>query len=133
MPKDATVAVLGSEPEIYFYAQRHSATGYIYTYGLVREQKLALAMQRQMIQEIETSRPEFLVFVGIRTSWLLPPGSANGSAFLSWAQRYMEENYELTGIADILDDHTEYRWGSDARYYKLTAPHTLRVFKRKSS
>jgi 4-amino-4-deoxy-L-arabinose transferase-like glycosyltransferase len=26
---DDTIAVLGSEPEIYFYAQRHSATGYI--------------------------------------------------------------------------------------------------------
>src|ERR1035437_2228674 len=27
----ARIAVLGSEPEIYFYANRHSATGYIYT------------------------------------------------------------------------------------------------------
>ena len=26
-----TIAILGSEPEIYFYAHRHSATGYIYT------------------------------------------------------------------------------------------------------
>jgi hypothetical protein len=26
-------AILGSEPETYFYAHRHSATGYIYTYG----------------------------------------------------------------------------------------------------
>ena len=30
-----TIAVLGSEPEIYFYARRHSATGYIYMYGLM--------------------------------------------------------------------------------------------------
>ena len=30
---DALVAVLGSEPEIYFLAHRHSATGYIYTYA----------------------------------------------------------------------------------------------------
>src|SRR5437773_8482945 len=30
-----TIAVLGSEPQIYFYAQRHSAIGYVYTYGLM--------------------------------------------------------------------------------------------------
>ena len=28
-----TIAILGSEPQIYFYSHRHSATGYIYTYG----------------------------------------------------------------------------------------------------
>src|SRR4029450_9399002 len=32
-PSD-TIAVLGSEPQIYFYSNRHSATGYIYAYGL---------------------------------------------------------------------------------------------------
>ena len=39
---DDTIAVLGSEPEIFFDAQRRSATGYIYTYGLVEVQPLAL-------------------------------------------------------------------------------------------
>jgi len=33
-PPQASLAVLGSEPEIYFHAHCHSATGYIYTYGL---------------------------------------------------------------------------------------------------
>ena len=28
---DDTIAVLGSEPEIYLHSHRHSATGYIYT------------------------------------------------------------------------------------------------------
>jgi len=43
------VAVLGSEPEIYFYAARHSATGYIYTYGLMEEQRYASRMQQEMM------------------------------------------------------------------------------------
>jgi hypothetical protein len=60
---DARVAVLGSEPEIYFYARRHSATGYIYTYALMEPQPAALAMQHEMISEIETNRPEYLVSV----------------------------------------------------------------------
>ena len=32
--KDSRIAILGSEPEIPFYADRRSATGYIYMYGL---------------------------------------------------------------------------------------------------
>jgi len=28
------IAVIGSEPQIYFFAQRHAATGYIYMYAL---------------------------------------------------------------------------------------------------
>jgi len=44
---------IGSEPEIYFYAQRHSATGYIYTYALMEEHKYAHAMPEEMEREIE--------------------------------------------------------------------------------
>ena len=42
-PSD-TIAVLGSEPQIYFYAQRRSATGYIYTYSLMETQPYAHQM-----------------------------------------------------------------------------------------
>src|SRR5258707_5957015 len=66
---DARMAVLGSEPEIYFYAQRHSATGYIYTYGLMEPQKYARQMQEEMIHEIESARPRFLVSVVLLNSW----------------------------------------------------------------
>jgi len=60
---DARIAVLGSEPEIYFYAHRRSATGYIYTYGMMESQPFALTMQNEMIHDIETTRPEYIVFV----------------------------------------------------------------------
>jgi len=39
-----TIAVLGSEPEIYFYSHRISATGYIYTYPLMEPQRYAVQM-----------------------------------------------------------------------------------------
>src|ERR1035437_10482 len=55
----ARIAVLGSEPEIYFYAARHSATGYIYTYSLMERKRYALEMQKEMIADIEAARPEF--------------------------------------------------------------------------
>ena len=130
MPEKATLAVLGSEPEIYFYSSRHSTTGYIYTYGLMEEQKYAFTMQQQMIREVEAGRPEFLVYIGVPTSWLGRPDSPQEVAFFSWAQRYVQQEYELVGIVDILKDQSVYRWGSDAIGYRPRSQYTVRVFKR---
>ena len=129
--ENASVVVLGSEPEIYFYAHRHSATGYIYTYGLMEEQKYALQMQQQMMSEIEAARPEALVWVNVRASWL--PQDHSKNLILSWAQKYVHDNYELTGVADIHMAETDYRWGDDAKDYQPRSNSVVFVFKRKTS
>ena len=53
-PSD-TIAVGGSEPQIYFYSHRHSATGYIYPYPRMEAQTYARQMQSEMIHEIESA------------------------------------------------------------------------------
>jgi hypothetical protein len=93
---DARIAVVGSEPEIYFYSHRHSATGYIYTYGLMEEQEYAAKMQKEMIAEIESARPEYLVYVDLRTSWLPKPG-ADWYIFV-WFKTYVRDNYTLSAV-----------------------------------
>ena len=67
-PSD-TVAVFGSEPEVYFYAHRLSASGYIYTYPLVENQPFADQMQHEMARQIESAKPKFLVTVTNTHSW----------------------------------------------------------------
>jgi len=129
--ENASMVVLGSEPEIYFYAHRHSATGYIYTYGLMEEQKYALKMQQQMISEIEAARPEALVWVNVRASWL--PHDHSEGLILSWAQKYVHDHYDLTGVADIHATQTDYRWGDDAKIYQPRSNSVVFVFKRKTS
>jgi len=94
---DARIAVVGSEPEIYFYSRRHSATGYIYTYALMEPQPAALAMQHEMMQEIETNRPEYLVFVPYQLSWLAKPYS--NRAIFDWFEQYAGRYYKLAGFA----------------------------------
>ena len=96
---DARIAVIGSEPEIYFYARRHSATGYIYTYALMEPQPAALAMQREMIQEIETSRPEYVVYVPYQFSWLTRPYS--NRTILDWFNQYAGRFYKKVGVVGI--------------------------------
>ena len=107
-PND-TIAVLGSEPEIYFYAQRHSATGYIYTYGLMEPQKYAGQMQEEMIHEIERARPKYLISVVMFYSWLWRPGSER--LIFTWANEYTAQNYAATGLVNITPRETDYFFG----------------------
>lgn len=109
-PED-TIAVLGSEPQIYFFAHRHSATGYLYTYGLMEPQKYAHRMQLEMIQEIETARPKYLVYVVINDSWWPRPSSER--LIFTWADKYCAENYSAVGLVNIVAaDRTDYYFGN---------------------
>jgi len=127
----ARIAVLGSEPEIYFYAHRHSATGYIYAYPLMEEQPYALTMQQEMISEIETARPEFIVVAEVPLSWLIKPKSE--MHIVTWTRQYIQDHYERVGVADILSkDHTEYRWAEDSTHYRARSSSVVYVFRRKA-
>jgi hypothetical protein len=130
-PEQSTIAVLGSEPEIYFYAHRHSATGYIYTYGLMENQKYALRMQKQMITEIEAARPKTLVFVNLYTSW--DPNRNTRELIYEWARRYIQDHYEITGVVNVPMTETNYRWGSDAKNFTPKPYYAILVFNRKAS
>jgi len=94
------IAVLGSEPEIYFYAHRHSATGYIYTYGLVEGQPYAREMQREMVHEVELAHPKYLVVIGVGVSWLSKPGVQH--PIFHWITDYTRQNYDLVGFVNML-------------------------------
>ena len=96
---DDTIAVLGSEPQIYFYSKRHSATGYVYAYGFMEAHKYARQMQQEMIREIERARPKYLISVGIYTSWLGRPESDR--LIFKWANEYTVENYAVVGLVNI--------------------------------
>jgi 4-amino-4-deoxy-L-arabinose transferase-like glycosyltransferase len=106
---DDTIAVLGSEPQIYFYSQRHSATGYIYTYALMEPQKYARRMQEEMIGEIERASPRYLVSVAIYDSWLPRPGS--DLLIFKWASEYTAHNYSAAGFVNITPTESDYYFG----------------------
>ena len=103
---DDTIAVLGSEPEIYFCSRRHSATGYIYTYPLMEPQKYARQMQEEMISEIERANPKYLVSVIMNDSWFSRPGS--DPLIFNWANEYIAKNYVPAGFVNITSGETEY-------------------------
>ena len=92
-PPDARIAVIGSEPEIYFYSGRRSATGHIYTYALMELHPYALTMQEEMIRQIEEAKPEYVVYVQNSFSWLTRTESER--KIFTWWQTYWRQNLEL--------------------------------------
>ncbi len=98
-PPDARVAVLGSEPEIYFHARRRAATGHIYTYPLMEETPWALKLQEQMIAEIERARPAYIVYVDDPYSWLQRANSPQ--RIFEWWRGYWATDMDLVQTIEI--------------------------------
>jgi hypothetical protein len=125
-PADS-IAVLGSEPQILFYARRHSATGYLYSYSLMEEQKYAGRMQQEAISEIESARPAYIVYV---RDWMILPHSDR--TILRWADQYLKQDYELIGA---MRERDGFQLRSESESAKMPGDLTgaLFVFRRKSS
>lgn len=126
-PSDRVV-VIGSEPQIYFYAQRRSATGYIYTYPLMERQPFASTMQTEMMREVEANRPTYLVFVAVAPSWGAQPGS--DPRLLQWANEYTARCFDRVGVADIRPEGTRFVWDAAARDYPMQSRFLVLTFRR---
>lgn len=128
--REDRIAVVGSEPQIYFYADRQAATGYIYTYALMEPHPYAAAMQRQMIDEIEAANPRFVVYVKVWTSWLV--GTDSDQTVFRWFEDY-RKGFDQVGVVDIISlQQTTYLWGSEAAAYTPRSDYWLAVFRRRS-
>ena len=125
-PEDR-IAVMGSEPQIYFYAHRHSATGYIYTYALVENQPYGRVMQDEMIHEVESVKPLYIVYVLSRDSWDTRPGA--DTHIFDWTDAYLRDNYTLIGLADG-GNRDVYRWGGEAMNYRPRRKEFVAIYMR---
>jgi hypothetical protein len=126
---DDKIAVLGSEAQIYFYSRRESATGYIFTYGLVQVQPYALQMQHEMAAEIEKGRPRYIVFVKVPTSWLIDEQS--NTWIFDWFAEYQKQ-YEMVGLIETGPEGSIYRWDEQARAVPMPKFYVA-VLRRKTS
>ena len=126
--RDARVAVLGSEPEIYFLSRRRSASGHIYMYPLMEEHPYALKMQEEMIREIERARPEYMIYIDDEFSWLPRPHSQQ--RIFDWWKAYWAANLDLVMTLEVEEGRER---GTDMDKPAKEAPtlnHIL-IFKRR--
>jgi hypothetical protein len=125
------IAVIGSEPEIYFHARRPSASGYIYMYALTEPLPLAQKMRDEFAHEIEAAKPRYVVFVDIITSWTSLTQA--DTSILTWWNDFAKQ-YEAVGAVKLTADHpSEYYWDETVvRSLDLTECHLI-VYRRKST
>jgi hypothetical protein len=112
------IAILGSETQIYFYAQRRSASRFVNTYFLTADHPRNRAMQREMIRDIEQARPKYLLIVNLSTSWSFLPQSPQD--ILQWAGTYPRGKYGLEGVLKLYREGSVMKWGEEARTQPLS-------------
>lgn len=129
-----TIAVLGSEPEMFFLSARRSASGYIYLYSLTEPQPLARHMREQFIGEIEAARPKYVLFVNSFSSWysvILPESLRSATAIQDWWGNY-STNYSLAGVVKIsTNEPSQFFWDEQARAQTNVMNDDILIYRRK--
>ena len=124
------IAVFGSEPEVYFYAHRHAASGYIYMYDITSTAPRAGEMKQEMLREVEAARPEFVVDVHERFSWSVG-FSPESQRIHDWLKQYLKSgNYRRVAVAENVKGEVVYRWESDAADYSPTSEFHMCLYQR---
>lgn len=128
---DARLAILGSEAEIYFYAHRQAATGYLAMYPLMEQGSYALDCQKEVMREIESARPEYLVFTVVVDSWHAHATSPRN--IYLWADAYTKKDFDIEGVIDIVPGvPARYVWGRWAPNYLPRSSAYLVVYHRRA-
>jgi len=125
-PQDR-IAILGSEPQIFFYSKRRSASGQIYMYPLMEDHDFALQMQMNFINDIETEKPKYIIDVHVRKSWL--ENDSSNKHILEWKEAYLKSHYQLVGAVELYDDRTDTWWDEEIK--PITAENSILIYKRK--
>lgn len=130
-PEDRIV-VLGSEPEIYFYANRRAATGHMHMYPLMEAHPDVLTMQEQYIAEVEANAPKYVIWVFIETSWLRRDDSE--TRVLEWIDAFTTRGYEQVGLIEIVSEEvTNYYWDAEAQGRVPQSEYLVVVYRRLSA
>lgn len=131
---DDTIAVLGSEPQIFFLAHRRSASGYIYMYPMTEPEPLAPQMQSDFINEIENAKPKYVVFVNLASSWLsvIYPNGPPEHPIPDWWHGY-SQNYELVGVVNMAEGKpSQSLWDEQVAGQAPLPSEEITVFRRRS-
>lgn len=126
--KGDSILVLGSEPEILFYAKLPSIVEHVHYYQLVDGGTQNDSLQTALIQKAERIMPRFVVFSRIGYSWL--NNDPEGKLF-KWINPFLGENYQLKGVASIQQGvATQYFWDEEVNKANFENE-SLLLFERK--
>jgi hypothetical protein len=91
-PKGSSIAVIGSEPEIYYYSHREAACPYLYLYPIMERQSYQNRMIKDYENNIEKNKPIMIVVQesdlrNDKEDHVLP------ESFKAWLRLYIQQHY----------------------------------------
>lgn len=86
------IGILGSEPEILVVAEREAASRHLFLYNLFSQGPKSALLQQQYLNDLKTSRPNYLVRVLAEDSW---GSNYQETSFFKEVLAYVEANYTL--------------------------------------
>ncbi|MFQ5416152.1 MAG: ArnT family glycosyltransferase [Myxococcota bacterium] len=116
---DDRVFVVGSEPQILFYAGRPSASRYIFFYPLTGPFPDAPERQRTVAAEVDAARPLYVVWVNVATSLSAAPAAPGALArapdsIFTHTRRMLERAYRVELVAHPAADGDGYVFAGGA-------------------
>lgn len=96
-----TVAVMGSEPQIYVYLNKKAPSRHFYTAFLSRNHRFSQSWQDETLEALKTKQPEYVVFNIVPMSWMLREDSNQG--FYQSSYSWVMNHYTPIAWADYVD------------------------------
>jgi hypothetical protein len=94
---DDRVFIFGAEPEVLFYAQRVSATRYIFLFPLYGPYSDARARQIATADEISVNQPAVALYLPNRLFFI----RGSEQYFTKWSRTYLHENFHIDTLLAI--------------------------------
>lgn len=107
-----SIGMLGSEPEIFYYAQRRMAAKNLYQYPLFEHHPVQPRLIRTFIAQTEAAHPRYyLRLVGLTDDF----NDGMPGSLATWEQSYLQRNYKLDSIWLALPSGKALRLSPDQR------------------
>lgn len=129
-PEDQIV-VMGSEPQIYFYTKKKCPSRHAYFAAIVDNVPQHKVWQREFVADVEKAKPKYFIFFNHQISLFVQPNT--DQYVFQWANKYIQENYKLTGLVDMIDgQRSTYIFDESAQRYQPKSQSYIMIFERKS-
>ncbi len=133
--KEDKIVLIGSEPQIYFYADRRCPSEHAYFSYLMYDKddpKVAQSI-KEFKEDVERDLPKYVVLFNHRISILAKPNS--DMTIFNWYSNYINKNgYKKVGMADMLSaNETKYIWDDNPQQlntYKPKSQFWIEVFQK---
>ena len=126
------IFVFGSEPEIFFYARRQSASRYIYTYPVLTVAPDSGPRRLEYFGSFFQTRPRMVIFVDLPTSLSEFPRTVWGP-FLQDAVNFLRDQYQPIAVLPITEAKRSPRLilGEEARRFPVGSEFAIYIFERR--